>query len=132
MMIDEMKIQIEYLHLPLSELVTYLAKSEIYSPMSFLSDCKEQLKNGLDFPLAWNNSVNNSKCNFSSGEKEKLCELSKVLGTSDIKGQISILSLYSEAFEKFLLCAIETHKKYANLIIVCCAFLGCMIFVLLT
>lgn len=131
MMIDEMKIQIEYLHLPLSELVTYLANSEIYYSLSFLTECKIQLEKGRDFPLAWNFSVKNSKCNYSSGEKEKLCELSKVLGSSDVKGQISILKLYSETFEKFSLSAIETHRKYANLIIACFAFLGCTIFVLL-
>ncbi len=131
MMIDEMKIQIEYLHLSLGDLVTYLANSEIYAPLSFLSECKEQLNNGLDFPFAWNCSVNNSKCNYSSGEKEKLCELSKVLGSSDVKGQISILKLYSETFERFSLLAIETHRKYANLIIGCSVFVGCMIFILL-
>ncbi len=131
MMIDEMKIQIEYLHLPLCDLVTYFEKNEIYSALCFLTECRKHIENGVDFPVAWNTAVTNSRCNYSSGEKEKLCELSRVLGSSDTKGQISILKLYSENFENFSLGAIEIYKKYSNLIIVCSVFLGSMIFVLL-
>ncbi len=131
MMLDEMIIHIEYTHSSLTDLIFLLVKSDIYKELSFLYECKKLIEHGTDFPIAWVSSIENSRLLYTKAEKEKLIQLSQVLGASDVKGQINILSVHSKFFESFLIKAQETKNKYSSLIVLCFCFFGCLIFVLL-
>lgn len=131
MMIDECIVYINFLHSPLNELISMLNKSNVYNEVIFIDKCKSLLDEDIDFPIAWKTAVNDTNSLYKKKEKEKLLEMADVLGKGDVSGQISMLKLYSECFDKFCALAQETAKKYSGMFIVSFTFIGCLLFILL-
>ena len=130
MMLEDIKLQLQYLNLPLYEMLNQTSTKEYLSELDYLSRCCEKLKIGCDFPSAWKKSLQNTSQPYKTEEKERLLQLGLNLGKSDTESQINIINLQISCFEEFVSAAKIQNKKYGNMTTVLGALSGCMIFIL--
>ena len=129
-MLQEMKIQLEYLNMPVYEMLYRMKSNEYFSKLKFLGECCTLVEAGYDFPKAWKRALENNPLYYMKEEKEKLLHLGTILGTSDQSNQIDIISIHSQHFEAFLKNAKITQQKYGNMSLIISALIGCMIFII--
>lgn len=131
LLIEQIKIEIEYLKLPLGDIIKKLSENPSTMALDYLSLCDTYVKKGLDFPDAWSLSLKSSSLNYKTEEKDKLLQLGKSIGCCDIKGQMSIFEIYLSYFNEFYLAASSKYKKYSGLFTGICTLLGGMLFIML-
>lgn len=112
--LSDVKIEIEYISLPLCEVLKKIQYSGICSNLGFIGDCLCKIDEGEDFCSAWNESVNLSQLPMKKEEREKLAELGSFLGASDLNGQVSMLSLFYETFSAYCKRADEDFEKHGK------------------
>lgn len=127
--LGSLKTEIEYTKLPVPAIITKLSQEKELNKLHFLPECVKLLKDGKDFPYAWQ-SVLSGRSLFKKEEKDKLLSLGSFLGISDISGQVTIISLYITYFEQYLSQAKTSSKKYGAAAPVFCFFIGSIIFIL--
>ncbi len=127
-MISEMKIQLEYLNMPLYDMIDNLSKKDSLAEIDFLGHCRELISQGKDFPLAWKTSVSNAM-HYKIDEKTVLLRLGSNLGTSNKENQIEMLKLHRIAFDEFIKSAKAKEDKHGKMSITLAALTGCMFFV---
>ena len=125
-MLSEMKVQLEYLNMPVFDMINKINKS---TGLDFLSECIELISEGNDFPTAWETSVNHA-IYYKSAEKNELLQLGSNLGTSNRDNQIEIICMHKTAFEEFLIKAKTKEQKYGKLSITLGTLMGCMFFIM--
>lgn len=130
-MIKQIKIETEYLKLPLYEMLLKLSSLESFNCLDFIADCCILIDKGEDFPDAWRSCINNTKLKYKRDEKEKLLLLGCSLGSTDIQGQISILNTYEAYFSDFAVTSKEKEKKYSNLCVALSVLFGSMMFIII-
>ena len=128
-MLQEMKINIEYLNMPVCEMIYKMKSKEYFARLDFLSECCEAIGEGYDFPEAWKNALENSNY-YKKEETDKLLHLGANLGTSDPENQINILNIHTDYFENYLKKAKSTQQKYGNMVLGIASLAGCMIFIM--
>ena len=131
LMLEEMKVLFKYLNMPVNEMLKRLSEKDYFTELSFLHKCCNDLMHGVDFPLAWKASLENSSHLYKSAETDKLLHLGQNLGASSTENQIKILDLQTEYFEEFLELAKSKYKKQGNTAIILSALTGCMIFIVI-
>lgn len=131
LMIKQIKIEIEFLNLPLFEMVQKISKSDSFKSLDYLSNCCCLIKEGIDFPLAWNRAIKESLEKYNRSEKDKLLLLGESLGSTDISSQISMLNVYESYFLQEATLAKEKEKKYASLYITLGVLFGSMMFIII-
>lgn len=130
LMLNQFKTEIEFLNQPLPSILKKFSRCQLFAELDFIGICFNYLAQARDFPSAWSIAVAESKLPYNKQEKERLSQLSLVLGTSDIAGQSRTLELYIEYFKQYCSDAAEKEKKYGNLSVVSWAFIGCLVFVI--
>jgi hypothetical protein len=81
------------------QLAGALKCSEMLAKLSFLSDVPTVYRQGSDFHLQWREAVEGQN-DLMDEERELLLKFGEILGTTDIEGQVSAISvLLSEADE---------------------------------
>lgn len=130
-MIEEMKILLQYLNMPLSEMFKSLDNKAHLKDLDFIGKCVSAMENGSDFPIAWKNSVFSTSVLYKTQEKERLLQLGLNLGAGDTESQLKILNVYSVYFQGFLEKAKQECKKNASTSAVLGFLSGFMIFILL-
>lgn len=128
--IEGIKIEIEYTCSSLPLIIEKFSSQDNFDCLDFLKLCQKKLHEGVDFPCAWKNSVLQSSSLYLKDEKDKLINLGQVLGTSDLNGQLSLLSMYSNYFDEFLTEAKKQKDKYSNMSVSLGVFVGLAVFVL--
>lgn len=128
--IHSMKIDFEYNFLPLENMIEKYAEDATYASLRFLSQCHKKLSCGVDFPLAWSQSVE-SAAGYTAEERDKLLSLGKYLGTSSSDSQVNILEVYRTYFEQLSTAASEKADKYSETVLFSFVFLGIGIFVII-
>lgn len=95
-MIYTIKTQIEYCNTPVDEMLKKLCETSGLEKLGFISYCKESCDNGVEFPVAWTDSIKNCmQINaMQNGDKELLVGFGKSFGTTDLNGQINICNYY--------------------------------------
>lgn len=131
LMIKQIKIEIEFLHLPLFEMVQKISRSDSFKSLDYLDFCCKFVSCGADFPIAWQKALNETKLKYTVTEKDKLLLLGESLGSTDAKGQISIINVYERFFDESASLAKEKEKKYSNLYIALGILFGLMMFILI-
>ena len=131
LMIQEMRMQLEYLNLPVYELVNKIKSKGHLSELGFLYDCSELIEEGLDYPAAWKKSLENTVLYYTMTEKDKLLHLGLNLGTSNTENQINMLDMYSIYFNEYLSKAKVKEQKYASLTMTFAVLSGSIIFILI-
>lgn len=131
LMIKQIKIETEYLKLPLYEMLIKISSFESFRELDYIVKCCELIDKGEDFPVAWRSSLKRTKLKYKSDEKEKLMLLGGSLGSTDISGQLTILSVYENYFNDFALNAKEKERKYSNISITLGVLFGSMMFIII-
>ena len=129
-MLREMKMQLEYLNMPLCDMILQMKSREYFFSLGFLNECCNLIEIGTDFPKAWESAVINSSHYYKREETEKLLHLGTNLGRSNLSNQIDILNIHIGYFETFLKNAKIAQQKYGNMSLMASALLGCMFFIM--
>ncbi len=103
---------IRYQAAPLSGLISQAAAS--YPALPFLSRCAAEIRQGRDFPAAWQTGV--EACGKGCGLKQEDLELLRAfglgLGATDIEGQVAHCAFYqAAAAERYGQAKEEKGKK---------------------
>lgn len=131
MFISQVSMEIEFISLPLFEILKKIAGGDCCKSLDFISMCIENRKNGDDFSVCWETAVEASLLPMKKEERQKLKSLSGLLGTSDINGQKKMLSLYSSYFTAYYEKAVKENEKYGKMCVTLSAVMGTGIFILL-
>lgn len=113
--LSNVKIEIEYISLPVCEVLRKIKHSEICRNLGFISDCLDKIDEGEDFAVAWCESVKASSLPMKKEERGKLTGLGSFLGASDIHGQMLMLSLFYENFNAYYNKADADFEKYGKM-----------------
>ena len=116
--------------MPLDELIYEISKDGEFSKLAYISACDRLLRQGYDFPCAWQNSIITSDLPLKNDEKEKLVSLGNSIGKTDSEGQKSILKIYYDMFLALSKKADEEKEKYSSTAFLTCFLFGCALFIL--
>ena len=130
-MLEEMKILIEYLNMPIYEMLISISSKEYLRQLNFIAVCADEISKGIDFPNAWKHSLSLYSLQYKTQEKDKLLQLGENLGASNKENQLNILSLQTTCFCEYLQKAKEKRKKYGSMASTIGVLSGCMIFILI-
>ena len=131
LMIEEMKVLLQYLNIPVNEIINTLCRKDYLKELEYLEKCRLYLCDGTDFPAAWKNSLHGTSHLYKSAEIERLLHLGQNLGVSNTDNQLKMLELQTNYFEEFLLQAKNKCKKYGNIAVTLGALTGCIIFIVI-
>ncbi len=130
-MLEEIKVQMEFLNLPVYELIRVVGSKKYLYELTFLKVCHEMIVEGSDFPYAWTQSVENSDLYYKREEKDKLLHLGANLGRSDRENQINLLNVHILHFRNSLDKAKLQKQKHGSLSVALGVLTGCMIFIMI-
>ena len=97
-MIKNIKAQIGFARMPLTDIIGYLILSEEFGSLTFLKNVNLYLSKGNSFCLSWKNSVKSfiGINGLTKEDAEILMNFGENLGGSDTKGQIENCDTYIE------------------------------------
>jgi stage III sporulation protein AB len=130
LMLQDIKIQLQYLNMPLYELLLEIKTKKYFSEIKFIDECNKLIVSGVDFPDAWKNSVCTNPQYYKREEIYKLLHLGENLGSCNIENQLIIMDLHISYFHDFLEKAKSKQHKYGNMILILSVLSGCMIFIM--
>lgn len=126
-MLEETVTLIRWNSLTLREIAAELSAEKTFEDFSFVKKLYENISGGMSFPKGWEEAVAADKF-MSLEEKQLLSELGCALGTTDKKGQISVIGLYRERLCGLLSKETEKYrikgKMYRSLGIATGAMIG--------
>lgn len=131
LMIEEIKMQLNFLNLPVYEIMKSISKKDYLNKLVYIKDICNMVEEGKDFHFAWLTAMENTYLPYKSEEIERLLHIGLNLGVSDTDNQISMLTLNSKYFDEYIVKAKQQDKKYGNLTMTLGALSGCTIFILL-
>ena len=102
---------------------TYAPLKEIFEDIERVTDSKTKMifknaRENMDIDgttKAWEMAIKNSETNLTKEDKVTICGLGKLLGKTDINGQISEIDLNLEFLEKQIIKAEAEREKNAKL-----------------
>ncbi len=127
--ISLIKIEFEFMSLTVLQVLRKIQSTGSCRNLDFINDCIKSINAGDDFSSAWHNAVSLSRLPMKKEEREKLADFGNLVGTSDIKGQLSLLSLFYESFLAYGKKADEDFEKYGKLCITVSIIVGTGIFI---
>lgn len=130
-MLEVFSAGINYYVEPINKIIIKISKDIAYEKLDFIKQCNEMLKNGYDFPNAWEISINNSALPIRKNEKQELINFGLNIGKTDISGQNKILNMYNSSFLAFSKKADEEKSKYSTPISAICFLIGSLLFIML-
>lgn len=114
------KSKIEFTYEPINTIFTEISKI-IYDGKSNIFE--ETLKRNKEIYLSWNESIDEHKNGFNIEDKEIIKMFGKLLGKTDIKGQVSQIELTQKLIEKQIEKAEidknKSSKLYKTMGIIC-------------
>lgn len=129
--ISQVSMEIEYVNLPLFEIFEKISSGSCCDSLDFIPRCLEKWKNGEDFSVSWESSVEKSSLPMKKEERQKLKNLSLLLGTSDASGQKKMLTLYKSYFSSYYEKALTEYEKYGKVCVTLGVVMGTGIFIML-
>ena len=99
------KTKINFTYSPIPEIFEEISENSNGNVGKIFKIAKEKMKN-TTANMAWEDTIEETKCNLNEEDKYTLKTLSKLLGQTDVEGQISQIDIT----QKFL----ETQIKEAN------------------
>ena len=131
MFILQVSVEIEYINLPLLEILKKTSAGNCCRSLDFLNHCVDAFEKGEDFSVCWESSVEGSLLPMKKEERQKLKSLGDLLGTSDVAGQKNVLSLYGSYFSAYHEKAVKEYEKYGKMYVTLGVVLGTGIFILM-
>lgn len=130
-MIDSFQFRMNTLMMPMNEIIHTISEDRTYEELTYLKQCDIYLKQGIDFPIAWRNSVEDVCFKLKAEEISKLVAFGECLGKADAENQKITLSMFREYFSDRFKAAVNEKKKYSNPILLTGFLSGCAIFIML-
>ena len=124
---ETVRLKMEYSASPLLSLLESGTRR-----VGFLSRCCEAMRAGEGFPDAWKNAVEEAALPLKNDEVAFLLELGGLLGATDLRGQLQILSRASRTMEEMARQAKDRYEKYAPVCTCLGVFTGFAFFVFMT
>ncbi len=113
-LIDEIIILIRYKASTVYEITDCLMKNERFADFGFLHNVNTD--ENSSFQQNWSNAIKEKPpSNLKSSDLEILLDIGKNLGTSDIEGQFSMLSLQRAELETLILSAESDYERKSKL-----------------
>ena len=131
MFISQVSMEIEYVNLPLFEIFEKIVSGSCCRSLDFVPCCLEKWEKGEDFSFSWESSVEKSSLPMKKEERQKLKNLSLLLGTSDASGQKNLLTLYRSYFSSYYEKALKEYEKYGKMCVTLGVVMGTGIFIML-
>jgi stage III sporulation protein AB len=115
--LDKLKTCLSYQNLPTDEMIDDLAEDPSCKSLPYLNLCRELLANQTDFPTAWKMAIERSsgKTNLNHHDTSYLLSLSGIIGSSDVDGQLSAISMVEELLRRQRAEAQEAKEKKGKL-----------------
>ncbi len=107
--IQDIKTHMESSLLSTKEIFIKLSENSEYKSLEFVEECAFFLKKGWEFPVSYKTAVNNHSKNITSSCKFIILSLGEKLGTTDLSGQLSYVTL---ALEKLKCECDEIRENY--------------------
>ena len=113
-LIDEIIIHLRYKASTVYEITDCLARNERFSDFNFLNRITSD--NNIPFQQNWSNAIKaQPPSSLRASDLEILADIGKNLGTSDIEGQLSMLSLQRAELETLIASAEKECEKKSKL-----------------
>ena len=130
LMLRDIKIQLQYLNMPLYEILSEMKSKNYFREIIFINECDKFIVSGMDFPDAWKKSIITNSQYYKREEIHKLLHLGANLGSCNLENQLDIINLYIGYFDNFLEKAKSKQQKYGSMTLMLSMLLGCMIFLM--
>lgn len=117
LMLSYTKTQLEYLLLPIQDLLKNLASKKELNKLKFIYNTEQYLNLGLSFYSAWEKAIteHSKLSDLKTEDINLLVAFGKEFGTTDLKGQLKLCSLYEKLIEEELERAKSFKEKYNEL-----------------
>lgn len=112
--INVFKTKIKFTYEPIPEIFDEISQNSSKNIQNIFSKAKEEMQN-KDAEEAWQNAVMEVQNNLNEEDKKTLCILAKMLGKSDIDGQVSQIDMTLGFLEKQIKQAEEERNKNEKL-----------------
>lgn len=130
LMIDRIASLIEFRALKTGDILKSIASDKSFESLEFLKNADELHQKDMSFSGAWNQAVSNDDT-VGDEERQQLIMLGSSLGTSNIKGQLSMLKIYRQnmenIFNTFSQESLNKGKLYRSLGILAGVFISVML-----
>ncbi len=130
LMIDRISSLIEFRALKTGDILDSISSDKSFEKLAFLKNADDLYKNGLSFYEAWNQAAEEDIMTGDE-ERQQLIMMGSSLGTSNIKGQLSMLKIYRQnmehIFDTFSEESMNKGKLYRSLGILAGVFISVML-----
>ena len=116
-LVELIKAELLYTLAQPASLMRELQKRQAVKELSFLSRCDTLCRQGIAFPIAWRESVQESGKTMSllAEDNELLLQMGELLGSTSLQGQIDQLERLKEQFHLQRERALEKYQTSGRL-----------------
>lgn len=94
--LNVLKSKIKFTQIPLKDIFEQILKStEQENIKKFWNNVIKELDKNFEIEMAWQNAVNNTETNLNKEDQNILLDMGKMLGKTDVDGQVSNLEIAS-------------------------------------
>ena len=108
------KSKIKFTYSPIPEIFDEIALNTSKNISNIFKKAKENMDNQLA-GQAWEDAIDSSECYLNKEDKQNLKALSKLLGETDLEGQVSQIELTEIFLEKQIQQALDEKNKNEKL-----------------
>ena len=109
-----LKSKIKFIYEPIPEIFNEISKETSKNISKIFEQAKEKMKEETA-NIAWEQSIEESKGNLKKEDKQILKTMSKLLGQTDVEGQISQIEITENFLENQITEAMEERRKNEKL-----------------
>lgn len=116
-MITLIRDEIDFCALPINEMIHLISQKESLKQLAFIEECYRFLSSGLEFPYAWNNSLEDRKniAFLKKKDVDLLKSFGENLGITDSAGQLSNCNVYLGLLKINYNEALKDKERYSGL-----------------
>ncbi len=113
--LQDMKTYMECTLLSTKDIFLKLAENQEYKKLGFVEECCTFLKNGWEFPISYKTSIDDHNFSLTPSCKKIMLSLGEKLGTTDLAGQLSYVTLAVKKIENECELTREKYRKKENM-----------------
>lgn len=132
-MLVVLSAELDYCQAPVDALIEKLCERNELSKLSLLTKCRDDMKSGEQFPIAWKQAVEREASSgfLNPSDTDILYSLGETLGTTGVAGQLSNIKMHEELLSENLKTAIENAQKYSKTVVAICFLTGLVLAIVL-
>lgn len=109
-----LKTKIKFTYEPIPEIFDEISKSSCKNVSNIFKNAKDKMNNATAY-IAWKEAVEETITNLKNEDKQVLVTLGKLLGQTDVEGQLSQIEITEKFLEGQLKEALEEKHKNEKL-----------------